>query len=79
MNFLRKILLIAIISVFAGNAEGMQHQALPPAVGANILDFDSIANAGDNIPAMFQPKIYRPLGHGVGGNNLEYVYGSRLD
>ena len=78
MNFWRKILLVAIIFVFAWNAKGMQHQALPlaaPVVGANILDFDTIANVGDNIPAMFQPKIYEPAGYNAAGpNNLRYVY-----
>ena len=78
MDFLRKILLIAISCVFTENTEGMQHQALPlaaPVVGTNVLDFDTIANVGTNIPAVFQPKIYEPADYNVAEqNNLRYVY-----
>lgn len=77
MNFLWKILLIAIVSLTT-DISGVQLPAPPvaaAAVGGNVLDFDTIANINDNIPAIFQPKIYHPAGYQAGGpNNLKYVY-----
>lgn len=85
MNFLRKILLIAVVAVFADNAEGMTSvngiiTALPqiiaqmhtPAHNQEQLDFNSIANNGSNIPSSYQPKIYRnPT---IGAPNTACVY-----
>lgn len=77
MNFLRKILTIAIVSLTT-DISGVQLPAPPvaaAAVGGHVLDFNTIFNLGQFIPTSFSPKIYHPAGYlAVGPNNLKYVY-----
>lgn len=37
------------------------------------IDFDTIANVEDNIPAMFQAKIYEPAGYNAEGQDNSYL------
>ena len=71
MGFLRKKLLVAVVMISIGNAEGMivvngiinalppaPVPFAPPAPGNPILDFNSVATIGSQVSASLQPKLY---------------------
>ncbi len=75
LDKLKRILFIAIVGV--GVCVENIDAALPPAaqaIGANILDFDTIAVQGANIPNSFQPKWNNNVPANINAPNGRYIY-----